>query len=207
MSEEKWNNIYCTFGLNLPWCLEEIPDWFKDLVESKWVSPSRALDMGCGVGEHACYLAKKGFNVIAIDISEKAISLAKERCPGDNPIFITHDIFELDKLGKTFDFVYEISILHNINPADRILYVKKVGSVLETGGKFMVCCFSKDDPIFEGKEELYVPEFNNTMYPLTEVDLRSLFSKDFLIEKIQKVYFGRKGQRQRERLLCLMTKR
>lgn len=41
-----------------------------------------ALDLGCGSGAEAEYLAKNGFMVDAIDKSETAVKYAKERCQG-----------------------------------------------------------------------------------------------------------------------------
>ena len=39
----------------------------------------RALDVGCGNGRDAIYLAKKGWEVTAVDLEERAIRKARER--------------------------------------------------------------------------------------------------------------------------------
>ncbi len=51
----------------------------KALKETK----GRVLDVGCGAGIHAQYLQKKGFQVTAIDISEGAVEVCKERGMND----------------------------------------------------------------------------------------------------------------------------
>jgi glycine/sarcosine N-methyltransferase len=38
----------------------------------------RLLDLGCGTGEHARYLAEKGFDVVGVDVSETMLARAKE---------------------------------------------------------------------------------------------------------------------------------
>jgi len=202
-----WENAYNKFGEDLPWCIEEIPGWFKSVIKSKWVLPCKTLDLGCGVGNYASYLAGKDFDVTAIDISRKAISIAKEKRQDKNLKFKVHNIFKLKDLKQKFDFIYEVSILHNISPDKREKYIKGIHSILNKDGKLMVCSFSKDDLLFGGNEELYISDIDNTMYALSENQIKKLFSGYFIIEKLEKVYFGRKNKRRRERLLCLMTKK
>ena len=100
--EHNYELIYKKFGANLPWCLEEIPQWFKQLVKSEWISPCKTLDLGCGIGDYANYLAENKFDVTAIDISKKAISLAKKKYSLKNLRFKVHDIFKLKSLTICF---------------------------------------------------------------------------------------------------------
>lgn len=206
VTENIWEKAYQKFGEDLPWCTEEVPSWFKVMVKSKWIKPCKTLDIACGVGNYANYLAEHDFNVTAIDLSTKAISIAQKKYSKGNLKFLVSDAFKLKSLKKNFDFIYEVSLLHNIPPEKRDRYVKGIHSVLNKNGKLMVCCFSKDDLLFGGNEKLYIPDINNTMYALSEDGIRMTFSKYFRIDKLKKVYFGRKNKRRRERFMCLMTK-
>lgn len=206
-TEHRYEKIYQKFGENLPWCLEEVPEWFKGLVEHKWVFPGKALDIGCGLGSYATYLARQGFDVTGIDVSETAIDMANKRNPHKGVEFKVGDAFDLGSLEKKFDFVYEISLLHNLHPEQRTKYIESVQSVLNPKGKFLVCCFSDQDEHFQGKKELYFPDLDNTVYPLSRDELVTLFKDKFDIESIGKVYTGRTNQRQKERWLCLMRKK
>jgi cyclopropane fatty-acyl-phospholipid synthase-like methyltransferase len=40
---------------------------------------SPVLDLGCGAGRHSLYLQKKGFNVVAMDVSPGALAVARDR--------------------------------------------------------------------------------------------------------------------------------
>ena len=53
---------------------ERIFDWIaaNDLLAGKY-----ALDIGCGIGQHAIRLAKRGCNVVAADFSADRVSVAK----------------------------------------------------------------------------------------------------------------------------------
>jgi ubiquinone/menaquinone biosynthesis C-methylase UbiE len=202
-----WEQVYTKFGTNLPWCIERIPQWFPRIVHSGWIRPCKALDVGCGRGDYAAYLAKQGYGMTGIDISQEAISLARKKHVRSKVQFMVHDAFELASLHDKFDFIYDISLLHNIEPARRDAYAKGIRQSLCSQGKAMICCFSRRDVLFKGKKMLYFPELRNTVYPLTEEELRNIFKKYFHIERIETVYFGRKNKRQRERLLCLLVKK
>jgi 2-polyprenyl-3-methyl-5-hydroxy-6-metoxy-1,4-benzoquinol methylase len=47
------------------------------------LAPGRVLDLGCGPGRNAVWLAKAGFSVDAIDLSPEALAWARERAEAD----------------------------------------------------------------------------------------------------------------------------
>ena len=51
----------------------------RSLVESGRIKPCRAIDLGCGAGTNAIYLAQKGFEVTGVDYAEAAIEKARAR--------------------------------------------------------------------------------------------------------------------------------
>jgi 2-polyprenyl-3-methyl-5-hydroxy-6-metoxy-1,4-benzoquinol methylase len=206
-TQKIWENTYCKFGEDLPWCIESIPSWFTKVINSKWVKPCATLDIGCGVGNYSHYLAVKGFNILAIDFSKKVISMAKKKYNSKNLKFKVFDALKINLLNKKFDFVYEVSLLHHISPNTREAYVKGIHSVLNSKGKLLVCCFSDKDPIFNKQKSFFNLETNTIQYPLSEKEIRVLFDKYFKIEVLKKVYFGRKSKRKRERYLCLMERK
>lgn len=64
---------------SLPWELGKPRRILVELVESGRVVPGKALDLCCGVGSNTVYMAKRGFDVTALDISDKAVEYAKEK--------------------------------------------------------------------------------------------------------------------------------
>ena len=109
------------------WTEKYPPKELVELIENKKINPCKVLDIGCGEGFYSIYLAKKGFDVTGIDISENAIKLAKQNSEkeGIKIKFIAMDINELEKLNENFDFVLEWTLLHHIIPEKREKYVKK----------------------------------------------------------------------------------
>lgn len=72
------------------------------------VKNKKVLDAGCGAGDGCRMLAKKGAKVTGIDISEKMISLAKERCKSLNVKFYIGDMEKTKFKKKDFDIVIAI---------------------------------------------------------------------------------------------------
>ena len=64
-------------------------------------SKGKILDVGCGAGSHALYLQEKGFDVTAIDISEKALEVAKRNATSNEVEinFIQTNILEVEDLS------------------------------------------------------------------------------------------------------------
>ena len=73
-------------------------------LENRFHQPLRLLDLGCGTGGHAQYLANQGHKVTGIDISQSMLDLAVEKIsPSENqPEYFCSDIRDF-KLDKTFD--------------------------------------------------------------------------------------------------------
>jgi len=115
------------------------------------LSPCRILIPGCGRGHEVVALAKRGFEVTAIDIAPSAVDelrarLAREQLPAS---VILGDLFEYQP-DKPFDAIYEQTCLCAIEPAQRIAYEKKLFDWLGSGGRlyalFMQTCAEGGPP-------------------------------------------------------------
>ncbi len=75
---------------------------------------SAALDLACGAGRHAAYLARSGFSVTAIDFSQQALKLAVEKSQGLDIRFLERDLESGNPdLGKAcYDLVAVFEYLH-----------------------------------------------------------------------------------------------
>lgn len=111
----------------------ELPDLIHEFKKNK---VRTVLDIGCGTGMHAIALAKEGFKVVAIDISERMIFQAEENSSKEpdsvkkNVQFIRSEYKNLDALFKEkFDsaIIMGNGLSHNHNP-DQV--VKEVGKIL-----------------------------------------------------------------------------
>jgi 2-polyprenyl-3-methyl-5-hydroxy-6-metoxy-1,4-benzoquinol methylase len=138
------------------WTSSKPPVELVELIESGKVKPCKCLDIGCGEGFYSIYLASKGFDVTAIDLSENAIKYAKQnaRDAGVDVKFIAMDVTDLNKICEKFDFVLEWALLHLIMPEEREAYVGMVCNLLNENGKYFSVCFNERDGKFGGGKGL-----------------------------------------------------
>jgi ubiquinone/menaquinone biosynthesis C-methylase UbiE len=81
-----------------PWERRDVADSWAPLLEGPDApAPGRALDVGCGSGRDAVYLAKRDWRVTAVDSVDKALASAKQRAAeaGVEVQWVTGDVAEL----------------------------------------------------------------------------------------------------------------
>ncbi len=138
------------------------------------------LDVGCGTGENALYLASRGHTVWGIDFVptaiERARAKAKER--GIDVRFQVGDALKLSELGRTFDAVIDSGLFHTFSDEDRAKYVESLSSVIRPGGTYHVLCFSDQEPAGEGPRRV------------SEAELRRAFERGWNVQEIRAIRFA-----------------
>jgi len=174
----------------IPWNIETPPDALVKLVETGKVKPCKTIDLGCGTGNYAIYLASIGFEVTGIDISPTAIKIAKENAKkkGAKCNFLVTDVLgNLDEVKETFDFAYDWELLHHIFPEQRKKYVENVYRILNPKGKYLSVCFSEKDSQFGGSGKYRQTQLGTILYFSSEDELRDLFKPYFKIKELKTI--------------------
>jgi len=139
-TKNRFDQIYKATPLDqIPWNHEDPPGLLVELIDSGKIKPCRVLDLGCGAGNYAIYLASRGFNVTAVDISAQAIKIAKQNAKKKNVkcTFLTADLTDkFPNFTKPFDFIYDWGLLHHIGPRKRKTYTKNVATSLKPKGLY-----------------------------------------------------------------------
>ena len=106
------------------------------------------LDLGCGTGEHALYLAERGHEVLGIDLAPGAIdrARAKARERGLAVTFLVWDALRADELGRAFDTALDVGLFHSLAEGDRAPYARSLHGALAPGGRAFVLCWSDRNP-------------------------------------------------------------
>ena len=189
MVKDEMDRIYRQMPLgNIPWNIEVPPKALLELVDGGVVRPCRALDLGCGAGNYAIYLASKGFKVTGIDVSAAAIEIARAAAvsKGVKSEFIVADVLGgLSEVDGTFDFAYDWELLHHIMPQQRAKYVDNVHRLLSSRGRYLSVCFSEKDPQFGGKGKRRETPLGTVLYFSSEDEIKSLFSPHFSIKELK----------------------
>ena len=99
----------------IPWARMGVNPILKDELKREYLTPGRALMVGCGLGDDAIYLEKMGWEVVAFDLSDSCIAWCKERFPNSSVHWEVQDVTKPpEKWIEKFDLVVEIHILQAI---------------------------------------------------------------------------------------------
>ena len=131
-----------------PWDIGRPQPAFVSLAQNGELNPGRVLDIGCGTGENAIFLAQNGFTVTGIDLAPSAIQAAKRKAHGKGVTvnFQTGDALSLEFDDGFFDNVIDSGLFHTFPDDQRMIFVGEIGRVLRTGGKYFMQCFSEKEP-------------------------------------------------------------
>lgn len=188
---KQMNQIYRDMPLDkIPWNLEGPPALLIDAVNSGKIKPCRTVDLGCGAGNYAVWLAEKSFDVTGLDISEEAIkhATALAASKGVSCRFMAADLLgDLSDLHDSFELALDWEVLHHVFPDDRPKFVDNVHALLRPGGVFLSVCFSEHDKTFEGDGQYRDTPIGTTLYFSSETELRDLFETRFDVLELNTV--------------------
>jgi SAM-dependent methyltransferase len=111
------------------------------------IENKKILDLGCGTGRNANYLAEQGNNVIGIEISKTALNVARNRADelGVKVDYRLGDIGEkYDIEDLSIDLVLDVTSSNSLDEKGRKIYLDEVKRVLKPGGYFFVRALCKD---------------------------------------------------------------
>jgi ubiquinone/menaquinone biosynthesis C-methylase UbiE len=141
----EWDEYYQKYPLDeLGWELGKPRPLLVEYVKKGLVKKGKALDLCCGAGTNTVYMAKKDFDVVAIDISPTAIKIAKKKAQqGRVSIdFLMESFTDLSFEDEAFNFVFDMGCFHHVEVQDRAKFIKGVFRVLKKEGIYMLTCFS-----------------------------------------------------------------
>jgi SAM-dependent methyltransferase len=114
MTGENWNEHYRSG--NLPWETGRPSAELQRVIAEDRISPCRTIELGCGTGINAVWLAQQGFAVTAVDFSPLAIEKARKRAADakTNVRFMSADVCDLPKDLGAYDFVFDRGCYHAV---------------------------------------------------------------------------------------------
>ncbi|MEO7124793.1 MAG: class I SAM-dependent methyltransferase [Nakamurella sp.] len=102
----------------------------------------RSLDIGCGTGETTLLAAAHGADALGIDVSQRAIDLARAKAVdrGLSARFAVADIVNLDWTGPQFDVTVDSGTFHLFDGNERAAYVGNLRRANRAGGTLYLLC-------------------------------------------------------------------
>jgi 2-polyprenyl-3-methyl-5-hydroxy-6-metoxy-1,4-benzoquinol methylase len=166
---------------------EGVPPWDIGKPQDAVVELERAgrigatvLDLGCGTGENALFLASKGRVVTGIDDSPRAIGKAREKAAARTleVTFRVQDALALEGVHERFESVLDSGLFHVFSDRDRARYVAGLSCIVRPGGNLHVLCFSEEERSQGGPRHV------------TQNELREAFGRTFGVESIKAARFA-----------------
>ena len=121
--------------------------WKRRLVEMAAARPGmHALDVACGTGDIAFAVARRGADVVALDLTPRMLQLARgKRTSGDRVVFVAGDMTALPFPDRAFDVVTTGYGLRNVPLLAGAL--SEIKRVLRPGGVMLSLDFNRPDGI------------------------------------------------------------
>ncbi|WP_010281525.1 class I SAM-dependent methyltransferase [Bacillus timonensis] len=138
-----WDSFYSDREKGIPFFVNVPDENLVSYFDRNFLNVGKVLELGCGPGRNAIYLAQKGWTVDAVDLSKESLKWAEERAIENNIHinFIHKNIFDLEIEEGTYDFVYDSGCFHHIAPHRRMSYINVVKKALKPNGYFAITCF------------------------------------------------------------------
>jgi len=174
---ERWDAAYR--GGRPPWDTGRPSSELVRAVEKGAVRPCRAVELGCGTGTNAVYLAGREFDVTAVDLSPTALTLGekKAREAGVNVRWLLADVLALPKL-EPFDFIYDRGCYHGVRRANATGYVDSLRRLSKPGARVLILAGNANEP----------PPHSGPPR-VKEEEIRADFSKHFEIVELRETHF------------------
>ncbi|MFW5418407.1 SIP domain-containing protein [Nocardiopsis sp. CNT-189] len=118
-------------------------------LEKEGLVRGAVLDVGCGTGENALYLAERGHDVVGVDFSPAALERAgaKAAARGARVRFERADALDLPA-GDGYDTVVDSALFHVFDAEDRPRYAASLHRACRPGGRVHVLALSDEGPGF-----------------------------------------------------------
>lgn len=101
----------------------------------------RALVVGCGLGDDAEELARRGFEVVAFDIAPTAVAWCQKRFPHSAVQYVVADVVDTPAAWQeSFDFIFEAYTLQVLPEDVRGKAIASIAGLLAKGGTLLVVC-------------------------------------------------------------------
>jgi SAM-dependent methyltransferase len=162
----------------VPWADHEPPPEIIELTATLPVG--RALDLGCGFGRSAIYLARQGWTAVGVDFVPEAIAVAEERAAvagvAERVAFHAASAADMPFLEPPFDLALDIGCMHSFDEVDQRGYRDELLRLLPPGGVYVLFAHLRtgDEAAEEGPRGI------------AEETIRDLFRGGFVLYRFER---------------------
>ena len=116
----------------------------------------QVLDVACGTGNCARFLASRGFRVTAVDFSRRALEIARSQAvdSAHSIEYVEGDVTRLSAVlpaSRKFDLILDYSLIHHLPVDDLHRHAQQFASRLKRNARLLAVCYSDTDPYAQGQ--------------------------------------------------------
>lgn len=143
-----------------------IPSDFAQYCTDKYFRASKGLkllELGCGNGRDSIYFAKKGLNILGLDIVKEEINYLNRKYSNKKLVFKCYD-FTTFKKKNYYDYIYSRFTIHTISEEQELLTLKNSYENLKENGILLIEARSIKDEMFKKSKKISETEGETDHY-------------------------------------------
>jgi SAM-dependent methyltransferase len=127
--------------------------------------PETVLEIGCGTGADAVLLARRRFQVTAVDCSPIAVERARLRAEQHDALihFVLADIFDFARSAGQFDLVYDCGVYHALRQVNLERYLDVLWRVTRPGSYYFCLAGAPDKTADAGPPQVTEDEIRQEL--------------------------------------------
>ena len=104
---------------------EKWADYIEEVFKKHSIKPSLVLDLGCGTGSITNILAKRGYDMIGVDLSSDMLNVARDKAMEENldVLYLCQDIREFELYGTVDAIICTLDVLNYITEPEDLSHV------------------------------------------------------------------------------------
>ena len=118
---------------------EKWADYIENLFDLLGVNPSLVCDVACGTGNITIPLARRGYDMTGVDVSESMLNIAREKSEGLNILYLNQSMTKIDLYGTMGAFLCMIDgVNYCLSPKSLLAFFTKIKSCfMDEGAPFI----------------------------------------------------------------------
>jgi SAM-dependent methyltransferase len=165
----KWEERYRTG--DIPWDTGRPSGELLRVVREEQIQPCRAIEVGCGMGTNAVWLAEQGFDVTGVDLSSLAVERARARAVSARVSvnLLMADVLDPPHLGDPYPFLFDRGCYHVVRRHDVGKFLQTLERITRPGAVALVLAGNAREPQDPGPPVVSEEEIRRELGQLFEI--------------------------------------
>lgn len=170
---------------------EEANQFIDTVLRKLTIEYGSILDLACGKGRHAYYLAQKGFDVVGLDLSKESIQYANTMYQLDNLEFYVHDMrlpFRINYFNYIVNLFTSLGYFDDLKENEKVFESMHLG--LKDGG-YIFIDFMNSEKVIHNLVQRENKLIDGYQFYLRREVLNGKIIKNIQVEKEEKIWMYR----------------